>query len=122
MNQSFVVKNRAAADVTFTLQSADTSGATYIVTSSNMTEPTMCAITRNVRPVGSTGADRYTVKFSSSKIDANGALQTVSASMMLVVPRSVVITDTLVNDVCEFAGNFVKVVANIDAFRDGIIP
>lgn len=119
---SFVVKNHAATDTTFLLQSQDTKVAKYITADSSLAEPCGAEISHELKPTGSKGTDRHLVKFFRGRKTTDGLIVNVEvASLQISKPRDTAFTDTDTLDNVAFIKNFLTD-ANVALLIDGVTP
>lgn len=121
--QTFVVKNHAAADVTFTLQSQDKKTTRYMAPTSRLAAPKVCEVVMDVKPIGSTGSDRVTVAFAYSKLNSVTAKpMTGRASFQLVLPRDSEWADTDTLDVADQLLDYLQKDGFLMTLIDACVP
>lgn len=119
-----VTENDNTTDVTFTQQSKSGAVSEWIDSTSSLSAPQSLTIRHDIKAAGSKGADRHSITFRRSALDANGILSQVSATLSLVVPRLGGFSDTDVADLIRFIMCYFGATGNTNlaAFVDGITP
>jgi len=118
LTANFVLADAAAANKTFNLVFQQGQESRRLDTASTDSSPrTMRVQHQEVGPV-SARANRHNVSFAKSYIDANGVVQTATASLTLQVPKDAT-ASAFTDDLVAFVKNFLATGANIDAIRRG---
>ena len=113
---TLVLKNAAAANVTFVRLSSDKDKVTYADQASALSTPSMITIGHQMSTAPN-GVDRHLVKISITKLDALSAQKTLTLNCSFSVPRTG-ITRTEVNDAIAELKEFLGT-ANVDALLRG---
>lgn len=120
---TFTVNNGTVTTGTraYTKQLESAKGASYIDTSTSLAQPRMLEVTHDLKAPGADGNDRHQVMVRYTKINAQGKVRHLSASVVLSVPRDACFTDADVLDVVVNGTSFLTE-ARISALADGIVP
>lgn len=113
---TIVLKNAAAANVTYVRLTSDTSKVSYADQAGSLAQPALLVIGHQMSSSPS-GVDRHLVKLTKTMLDANNSPKTFVLNCSLSVPRTGV-TRTEVNDAIAGLKEFL-VTANVDALLRG---
>lgn len=119
---TITLKDKADANVVFTLVGQTANGASYKVASRALSVPKTLDFEMKLGTPGSLGNDKIiiTIKDSAANEDT-GLVKTLVAKLEVSVPRDPAITTTMVEDIfCHFVPLFVD--ANAEALADGLVP
>jgi hypothetical protein len=112
LSESQVLDSVSGADVTYKLIKSSSDGTTRIDVATNATAPALMTIKHSVSGRGADAIDRHLVQFSRTVLETSGAQRTATVNFTVAVPRSSVITSTIVKDlICNLA----------DLIADGVI-
>lgn len=120
---TFSVNNGAVTTgtKTFTLQGQTVTEASYIDTTSNLSEPRMAVVSFDLKPIGARGNNRVNVSFKRVKLDASGVAHVLSGTFQLSIPKTTVFSDTDVVDVALNCATYITE-ARVTSMIDGIVP
>jgi len=125
--ESIVLDDQSGDDVTYKKTRSDSSGSSYIDTSTTLTEPAQLVFKHSVNGKGSEAVDRHLVQFSRTKLNTAGVPRTLTCNFTIAVPRDVVITSTIVKDqianlvdfLADGAITSIAAMTNVDALLRG---
>lgn len=117
--KTFVVKNNAAANITFSPSVPLKDGQQYLDQSTSLAAP-RGAVVKHTMPDLSIGSasDRHYVQFSKTVFDANGKAFQAKIAVSVEVPRTQ-ITSADVADLKSFAKEFIGDATIFQAFLNG---
>lgn len=93
-----VLDDVSGDDVTYRLVSTDAGGSKRIDIATNLTAPAFLAIRHSTSGKGADAVDRHLVQFTRTVADSEGTPRTLTVNFTLAVPRSSVITATIIED------------------------
>lgn len=98
LTDDLVLDDVSGDDVTYRLTGRDAGGSRRIDIATTLTEPAFLSIKHSQSGKGADTIDRHLVQFTRTKADSNGIPRTLTVNLTIAVPRSSVITGTIVND------------------------
>jgi hypothetical protein len=119
-----VLKNYAAADVTFTLASQSARGALYKDTTRALSEPRSLEFDYKIAPVGSLAHDHLIVKVLEANVNGDtGVMAVGSAKLELSIPRDDSWSSTKTKDLLAYIGSLLLVATdNHPDIANAIVP
>jgi hypothetical protein len=94
-------------DVTYVLISQDANGTRRLNSASTLAEPADMIVRHSVQGSGQNAVDRHLIQFTWTKLDTAGVPRKATINFTVAVPRSTVITSTMVNDMIANLVDFI---------------
>jgi hypothetical protein len=98
LTDDLVLDDASGDDITYRLTSRQADGSKRIDIATTLSEPAFLVIKHNQTGKGADTIDRHLVQFTRTKLDTNGVPRTLTVNLTVAVPRSSVMTSTVVND------------------------
>jgi hypothetical protein len=98
LTDDLVLDDVSGDDVTYRLTTRQADGSKRIDIATTLSEPAFLTIRHSQTGKGSDTVDRHLVQFTRTKMDVNGVPRTLTVNLTISVPRTSVITSTIVND------------------------
>jgi len=102
LTDTLTLKSSAGASHTFNLLYKDINGTKRIDVAGTLTEPGPNVIKHTTSGQGVNIVDRHLIQFSKTLLDALGVPRTATVNMTIALPRSVVLTNTVVADLISY--------------------
>lgn len=118
LSDNFVLNDAAAAAKTFNLVSQNGSERKRLDVSTTAAAPRTMLVRHQTVGSGPQISDRHTISFQKQMADSDGDVQTITASLVLTVPRDSG-TASQIDDLYTFVKNFLATGANLTAVLRG---
>lgn len=102
LTDTLTLDNSTGVESTFNILFRDKTSTERVNTGGTLTEPGKCVVKHTSSGQGANVVDRHLIQFSQLKQDAAGVNRTATVNLTMAVPRSSVITNTIVYDLISF--------------------
>jgi hypothetical protein len=93
-----VLDDVSGDDVTYRITGRDSGGSKRIDIATTLSAPAFLSVRHSSTGKGADTVDRHLVQFTRTLVDANGVPRTLTVNFTVAVPRSAVMTNTVVAD------------------------